>query len=212
MEKKTLSQEAYEKIKQNLEDGRYEGYINGRQVAREMGIGFTPVREAFLQLQSEGLLRKVDNVGYFVNRVELEELIGIFQVRECIEMYVWNQVFDKITDEQVQKMKDLHEKEKVYFSQKNIKEYTKMDIQLHCVMLDFFGNKDLRTLYYNVRQRYLLCPVKTVKQASVEAMEEHAQWIAYVEQRKKKEALEYLQFHINNTKSRMKEGYITFLE
>lgn len=95
MERKTLSQEAYEKIKQNLEDGVYQGYINGRQVARDLDIGFTPVREAFLQLQSEGLIRKEDNVGYFVKKVELEELIGIFQVRECIEMYVWNQAFDR---------------------------------------------------------------------------------------------------------------------
>ena len=36
MERKTLSQEAYEKIKQNLEDGVYQGYINGRQVARDL--------------------------------------------------------------------------------------------------------------------------------------------------------------------------------
>lgn len=117
MERKTLSQEAYEKIKQNLEDGVYQGYINGRQVARDLDIGFTPVREAFLQLQSEGLIRKEDNVGYFVKKVELEELIGIFQVRECIEMYVWNQAFDRLTDLEIGKMRALHEEEKELFRQ-----------------------------------------------------------------------------------------------
>lgn len=212
MAKKTLSQEAYEQIKQNLEEGKYQGYINGRQVARDLNIGFTPVREAFLQLQSEGLIRKVDNVGYFVNRVELEELIQIFQVRECIEMYVWNQAFDKITEVEIEKMKELHAQEKELFQQGILREYTKTDIKLHGVILDFFGNEDLKNLYYNVRQRYMLCPVKTVKQASVAAMEEHDQWIAYVEARDKEKALGYLQQHINNTKTRMKEGFITFLE
>lgn len=212
MAKKTLSQEAYGHIKHNLEEGVYEGYINGRQLARDLEIGFTPVREALLQLQSEGLIRKVDNVGYFVNRVELEELIQIFQVRECIEMYVWGQVFDKITEVEIQKMKELHEKETELFHQGKIKDFTKTDIQLHGVALDFFGNDHLSNLYYQVRQRYMLCPVKTTKQISVDAMEEHAQWISYMEARDRQQALDYLQKHINNTKARMKEGYITFLE
>ena len=212
MERKTLSQEAYEKIKQNFEDGVYQGYINGRQVARDLDIGFTPVREAFLQLQSEGLIRKEDNVGYFVKKVELEELIGIFQVRECIEMYVWNQAFDRLTDLEIGKMRALHEEEKELFRQGKVREFAKTDTKLHGVILDFFGNEDLSTLYYNVRQRYMLCPVKTVKKGNVEAIEEHEQWISYVESRDKEATLRFLQQHINNTKARMKEGFITFLD
>ncbi len=58
----------------------------------------------------------------------------------------------------------------------------------------------------------MLCPVKTVKKGNVEAIEEHEQWIPYVESRDKEATLRFLQQHINNTKARTKEEFITFLD
>ncbi len=58
----------------------------------------------------------------------------------------------------------------------------------------------------------MLCLVKTVKKGNVEAIEEHEQWIPYVESRDKEATLRFLQQHINNTKARTKEGFITFLD
>lgn len=206
----TLSQKAYAMIKNNLQSGVYRGYINGRQVARELDIGFTPVREAFLRLQNEGLIQRVDNVGYFVNQVDLKGLMSIFQVRECIEMYVWEQAFDMITEEDIRKMEEIHEKECQFFREGRTKEYVQMDIALHSVMLERFGNEDLTSLYHNVRERNLICPVKTVKKDSEAAMEEHKEWIRCVKSGDREATLECLRQHTNNTKMRMKEGYIAF--
>lgn len=58
----------------------------------------------------------------------------------------------------------------------------------------------------------MLCPVKTVKKGNVEAIEEHEQCISYVESRDKEATLRFLQQHINNTKARMKEEFITFFD
>lgn len=212
MDKVTLSQKAYEEIKKCLEQSKYDGYINGRQVARDLGMGYTPVREAFLRLQNEGLIRKEDNIGYFVNKVDIKELIRIFQVRECIEMFVWNQAFDKITDREINLMKALHQKEVTLFNAGEIQDFSKIDIQLHGVILKFYGNDDLNTLYFNVRQRHLLCPIETLKMGSKAALEEHAELIGYVEQRDKEAAVAMLQTHIRRTVMRMREGYVTFLE
>ena len=51
-----------------------------------------------------------------------------------------------------------------------------------------------------------------MKKGNVEAIEEHEQWIPYVESRDKEATLRFLQQHINNTKARTKEGFITFLD
>ena len=206
----TLSQKAYAMIKNNLQNGVYRGYINGRQVARELDIGFTPVREAFLRLQNEGLIQRVDNVGYFVNQVDLKGLMSIFQVRECIEMYVWEQAFDLITEEDVQRMEEIHERECQYFREGKTREYVQMDIALHSVLLERFGNEDLTALYRNVRERNLICPVKTAKKDSEAAMEEHREWIRCVTSGDREKTLECIRQHTNNTKMRMKEGYIAF--
>lgn len=211
-ERRTLTQVAYEQIKERMEENQYAGYLNAHKVARELEIGYTPVREALLRLQSEGLVHKVENAGFFVHKVELEELLRIFQVRECIELYVWNQAFDRLGDEQINQMLALNEQEMAMYKQGNAREFPRIDIKLHGVILDFYGNADLNTLYYNVRQRYLLCPAKTVREGSRDAIDEHGLLLEKVKQRDKEGAIHLLETHINNTKTRMKEGYITFLE
>lgn len=211
MSKKTYSEKAYEIVKDNLMSGKYDSYINGSQVAKSLGIGYTPVREAFLRLQSEGLIRKEGKSGYFVNKPDLRDIIKIFQVRECIEIFVWEQTFDKITDADIFRMKTLHDQEKQYLAVGNIPEYSKIDLQFHGVMLTLYGNADLSDLYFKVRQKNMLFPVNAMSAGTSEALKEHAQLIALVEAKDKQRAIQMLHQHIVNTQKRVQEGCISFM-
>ena len=54
-------------------------------LARTLGISTTPIREALLQLTSDGLLQPMRNRGFRVVDPSLDELRGIFEVRMQLE-------------------------------------------------------------------------------------------------------------------------------
>ena len=96
MSKKPLSTIAYKTIKTRIANMPSGSYLSARQCALELGISYTPVREAFLQLQKEGVLRQVPNVGFFIESIDLTDLFQMFQVRECIELFALDKIFDKL--------------------------------------------------------------------------------------------------------------------
>ena len=70
-----LKEWAYGRIKQRILDNSLpaDTQINIDEVAAELGISRTPVREALIQLQNNGLVRIVPRVGCFVNRITRKE-------------------------------------------------------------------------------------------------------------------------------------------
>src|SRR5262245_58587035 len=75
-------------VTQALRDAIVEGRlqpgerIRQEAVAREFGTSRIPVREALRQLQSEGLVTLLPNVGARVARLDVGELVEVYLVRE----------------------------------------------------------------------------------------------------------------------------------
>ena len=65
-------------------DGRYRAGFALSEVAlsAELGVSRTPVREAFKQLESEGLIRIVPRVGTFVAAPTRRDLVELHELRE----------------------------------------------------------------------------------------------------------------------------------
>ncbi|MEO2050095.1 MAG: GntR family transcriptional regulator [Pirellulales bacterium] len=61
--------------------------ISHRELAREIGVSFTPVREAIGQLTNEGLLECRPSRGTFVSELGREDLAELYDVREALECH-----------------------------------------------------------------------------------------------------------------------------
>lgn len=56
-----------------------------RPLAERLGVSRTPIREAIMRLEREGLVRLVEGKGAFVASYMLEDMIEIYQMREALE-------------------------------------------------------------------------------------------------------------------------------
>ena len=83
------SQRAYHYAKERILDGILAGgdLISEGMVAEALGISRTPVREAFLRLESEGLLRLYPKRGAVVVPVSAKEVETVLETRELIESF-----------------------------------------------------------------------------------------------------------------------------
>jgi len=83
----TLSKRAYSFIQRWLVDQRWstDKRISEHQLARELGISRTPVREAVRRLVNEGFLYQVPSSGTYVAKPNRKQIIEIYEIRVALE-------------------------------------------------------------------------------------------------------------------------------
>ena len=68
------------------------------QIAKEIGISRTPVREALHLLEKDGFIESVPRVGYYVRKLALDELDEIFEIRLVNERLVCRWAIERMDD------------------------------------------------------------------------------------------------------------------
>jgi len=204
----TLSDKAYNIIKEDLIYADKGSYLSIREYADKLKMSYTPVREAFLRLHKEGLLELVPKVGFFTARLNLNEILQIFQVRECVEIFVFKKVFNLLTEEHINLLEKCVDKQRHGLETNNIREYIDADEKFHSIFIDIYNNQYLINLYKNIREQYLICSNKIAESHSEVAIDEHMQIIQYIKCKDLEKAVTALGSHIENAWQRMKDGYI----
>jgi DNA-binding GntR family transcriptional regulator len=97
---------ATELIRQAILDGRLEpgSRLKEEELARELGISRTPVREALLMLQAEGLIQTTPNRGAVVRTHDADDLIDLYQLRALLEGYAARQAATRVSDEELSQL------------------------------------------------------------------------------------------------------------
>jgi len=204
----SLSELAYNTLKDKLLTLESGAYLSARQFANEIEMSYTPVREAFLRLQSEGTLKQVPNVGFFVASMDINEILQLYQVRECIEPFVLQQVITRVTPSHIILMRKYVEEQKQALDTKDITKYMKLDINLHEVLLNIYGNPYFISMYHSAREKYMYCSNRIALSFSSDAMEEHVNLIDAIESGNTELSLQMLNEHFENAKKRIMEGFI----
>ena len=96
----TATDRAYAFAKERILDGRFPGgeLISEGDVAAGVSLSRTPVREAFLRLESEGLLRLYPKRGALVVPVSAAEVESVMETRMVVERFAFEKVIRARTD------------------------------------------------------------------------------------------------------------------
>lgn len=102
----TTSSAVTQLLRQSIDNGRWACGTPLRQeeIAAEFGVSRVPVREAFFQLQAEGLVQVVPNKGVYVRSVTPADLREWFRLRWLIESDVLTQAVPLHTPATINRM------------------------------------------------------------------------------------------------------------
>ncbi|MBI4347847.1 MAG: GntR family transcriptional regulator [Elusimicrobia bacterium] len=83
----TTKGRAYEHIRRSILDARIPvgTALSEYQLAKEIGVSRTPVREALKRLEQDGLVRSVPRRGTFVANLTVRDIVEIYQIRIQLE-------------------------------------------------------------------------------------------------------------------------------
>lgn len=100
IEKNTVADQVCAELRRRIVAGEYEGGMRLRQeeIAAELGISRSPLREALRQLEAEGLVTLTSQKGATVTPIHPEEINELFELRLLIEPHLLQLSIPKFTE------------------------------------------------------------------------------------------------------------------
>lgn len=119
------------------------GRLVEQELAEEMGISRTPVREALTRLSGEGLLVGVPNVGTFVKQFSVKEVRELFEIREVLEGLAYRKASERMSMDQRGELEELARKTDERRREGHWAETFRTDEDFHGYIIGNCGNDSL---------------------------------------------------------------------
>ena len=138
----------YAEIKQRIILLEYEPgeALYEKELTREFGISRTPIREALIRLETEGLVRIDPNRGIYVTEVSFQDLKDVFEIRSFLIGLVGQLAVERVTERELDEMKALLGKIK---GERNSKVLRELDLGFH----DLINRATHNNILVNVLER-----------------------------------------------------------
>jgi DNA-binding GntR family transcriptional regulator len=149
---RSASEAACEVIRAAIIDGRLPPAqrLKEEELARELGMSRTPVREALLMLQSEGLVESIPRRGATVRAYAVDDLDDTYQLRALLEGYAARRAASRITAEDVARLEESCDRFDRLGAADDLRELVKENLFFHNVILDAAESDRLRGLVRKV--------------------------------------------------------------
>jgi len=122
-------------------------------IAAELGVSRTPVREALRRLASEGLVMIIPNSGARLASPSRKEMENTYVVREALECLAAGLAAKNITERALRRLEDTIADEIRAFEEKNLELYLEVNEEFHRIIADSSGNRVLAEYIENILAR-----------------------------------------------------------
>lgn len=203
----SASATAYAFAKQQILEGGFKGgdLISEGDVADQLGLSRTPVREAFLLLESEGLLRLYPKRGALVVPVSAAEVTDVMETRELVECFAIERAA-RIGGELKDALDASLATQQKLIDQGDYAAFVDADREFHRMFIDAGGNAILLQLYDSLRDRQARMGLAAVARSGASLrLDEHRALVDAVVAGHGGLAVELLKKHLGGTLSLLRE-------
>lgn len=150
LERDTVAKAVAERLRDEIQDGSLAPGTRLRQneVASRFGVSTTPVREAFAQLQAEGLVRTHPHRGAVVFHPSVSDLLEYYEIREVLESLAVARAIPNLTPEVARVLADLVERMR---RTDDARRWLRLNDEFHLGLYACAGRPHLRALIENLR-------------------------------------------------------------
>ena len=124
-------------------------------LAHELGLSRTPVREAMLRLEVEGLLRLTPGRGAVVAEYSQQDVEDVLEARVLVENHTARASF-RARESLLPCLETVHEEMRKRRRERDTAGFTDADRRFHELIVDAAGNRVLSGVYRMLRERQTL--------------------------------------------------------
>jgi DNA-binding GntR family transcriptional regulator len=168
-----LTEQAYQSVKRQLLNGSFpEGSkLTEEYLSTALGISKSPVREALMRLESEGLINIEARRGAYVRRFSASEVHDLYDVRALLEVHAVGTA--RVTPELLEQMAASIERTRANLEAGDKLSHIEEDVHFHGLIAKSTGNHEFGRILDNIQQKSLLCRMTTFYLSATTAPASH---------------------------------------
>lgn len=146
-----LSQQAYRELVEKIVSGAYPGgtKLTEEGLCREFGISRTPIREALLKLETEGMIEPLPKRGVRVKSLDADEVRELFDCRRELETLALRRAIGHLpADEIAELVADLENLPAK--DDDAMAAIVESDGRMHQLLADYCGNRYLQAILHQL--------------------------------------------------------------
>lgn len=202
----SLTDEIADIVRDRILKGEYEigEKIKENQIATELRVSRTPIREAFKLLENEGLIDYVPNRGCFAKGFTKQDVDDIYAVREALERLAVERAVERITPEELVSLEEEWELMEFYARKKDSQKVLELNSTFHDI------------IYSSTRSRFMAQVLRSYKSyidktrksvfyddTYLEAiLTEHREILDAIKERDKEKAISAVSCHLDHSQDR----------
>lgn len=197
----SLRSEVYRQLRENILLGSYKPgtTLTESQIAREMGVSRTPVREAVSQLELDGLVCSSPNKSIIVQGFNEKDILDMYEVRSHMETLAAGRAATEMTNEQIRVLQDAYETEAHSTGNgSSIEVLQNLDNTFHDLIFKGSGSKILQNILtpINIYTRHARSVSLATPGRSQQVVQEHGHILEAIAKRDSQLASELMRRHI----------------
>lgn len=150
-----IKDEAYERLNRLIVTGELAPLtkIKIADLSKNLGISRTPLREALLKLENDGLIISKANRWTMVAPINIEDAINIYPIISKLECLALEEAFERITDADIEELDKINEDIKNIDLNSDLLEKIRTDNLFHKKIIDMSGNVEIYPIIENLKRK-----------------------------------------------------------
>lgn len=168
------------------------------QLANQLGVSRTPIREAIRKLELEGLVIMIPRRGAEVARITEKDLRDVLEVRASLEELAIGLACERITDEEIGELRRALESFREVLREGDVTKIAESDVDFHDIIFSATQNARLIQIVNNLREQMYRYRLEYLKDYTTHdrLYKEHQQITDAVSDRDKERARKLIVEHI----------------
>ena len=167
-DKYSLRGRVFNRLREDILSGKYAEHEELKEMAigEEMGVSRTPVREAFRQLELEGLIQIIPNKGAYVTGITEKDVKDIYMIRSLLEGLCARWATEHITEEKMEEMEENVYLAEFHAKKGHMEQLAELDNRFHDILYESCNSKILEHQLKDFHQYVLRVRKKTLANVS----------------------------------------------
>ncbi|MBM9511509.1 GntR family transcriptional regulator [Desulfogranum marinum] len=187
----SLSEQVYAYLRTEMINGNLTpgSTINIGEIASELGISKTPLRDALIHLELEGFVTIIPRRGVLVNELKISDVKNAYEAVGLIEAFIVEKGIEHITSSHIQELQKLNEIMIKDIQNNDFSRIFETNLEFHSVYVDSSDNELLQKFILPIKHRLYDFPRHNfIPEWEMRNCEEHRQFIEQLKKGNGKEA------------------------
>ncbi len=176
------------------------------QLAQQLGVSRTPIREAIRKLELEGMAVTMPRRGAVVAKMTEKDMEDVLQIRRALDELAVTIACEQISMSQMKQLEEAQTKFEELTHQEDMKAITNADVEFHDIIYQSTGNNRLWQIMKNFGEQMYRYRVEYLKEREnyPTLVEEHRQIVEGLRRRDQEAVVEIMRRHVTNQAVEMK--------